>query len=301
MDFISYQITVDDTDRRLDRIIRRFLPDVPLSGIYRLLRTGLIRVNGVKAKPGDKLPPEAVIGIASHLVPVKTEPSRIPVSGKAPEILLENEDLVFINKERGIPVHGPGGLDRLVSPSASEIASLSFRSGPLHRLDRETSGVITFSRTLIGARWFSEALSSHRIQKYYLGIAEGSLATAAEWHDTDGEGKDMITLVVPVAVTHTALEGPASLVQYRILTGRKHQIRKQSEIHGIPLAGDSRYGGKKRNRGYFLHAWQLHLPDDRPEGLPASIVAPLPVAMCSEIQSLFGENVLAKLDTLNVY
>jgi 23S rRNA pseudouridine955/2504/2580 synthase len=303
MDFTFYPITIDDTGRRIDRVIRRFLPDVPLSGVYRLLRTGMVRVNGKKVRPADMLPPDAVIGIARHLAPDQDnrEGDSVNTGEIRPYILLESPDLLFLNKIRGMPVHGPGGLDHLVPPSPSETASLSFRSGPLHRLDKDTSGIVTFSRTLLGARWFTEALSSHRMGKYYLGIVRGQVSSSFEWRDIDDDGKEMITLVAPVAGAQNESGTYTSLLQYRILTGKKHQIRKQSEIHGCPLDGDSRYGGGKRDSGYFLHAWQLHFPEDRPAGIPEFIAAPLPRDMRVQIGLVFGENVLAKLDTLNVY
>jgi 23S rRNA pseudouridine955/2504/2580 synthase len=137
--------------------------------------------------------------------------------------------------------------------------------------------------------------------KYYLGIVRGRVSSSFEWRDIDDDGKEMITLVAPVAGAQNESGTYTSLLQYRILTGKKHQIRKQSEIHGCPLDGDSRYGGGKRDSGYFLHAWQLHFPEDRPAGIPEFIAAPLPRDMRVQIGLVFGENVLAKLDTLNVY
>lgn len=301
MDFISYRSTDDDTGRRIDRVVRRFLPDVPLSGIYRFLRKGLIRINGHKAGPDMKLPGNAVVEIAATIVSdQKTTREHSPESD-TPDIIFRSEDLLFVNKPRGVPVHGIGGLDRMIPPSDAELASLSFRTGPLHRLDKGTSGIITVSRTLSGARWFTKALSDHALGKYYLGLVRGSVSGRTEWLDTDQHGKDMKTSVVPVHAQGRLQGHEVSLVLFRIHTGRKHQIRKQAQSRGFPLLGDFRYGGGTCTDGYFLHAWILMFPSDRPSDLPEKVTAPLPDHFRAALTDAFGDIVLAKLEALTVY
>lgn len=316
MDFRKYPITRDDNDRRADRVARRFLPDLPLSGIYKLMRKGLVRVDGHKITPDFRVSEGSEFCIASVL----SEPDAIrapetddPTKGReaetsspfAPEIILETDDLLFLNKPRGIPVHGENGLDRLIPPSAQARASLSFRTGPLHRLDRDTTGLLAFSRSLAGARWFSEGIRDHSFEKYYLGLAEGILPDDGEWRDTDDDGNAMITLAHPLA--HAGAGSSAiSLVRYRIVTGKKHQIRVQTALRGHPLCGDGKYGGSPARAShrfprYFLHAWQLRFPADRPEGLPEGVVAPIPADFAKLTNDLFGEYVLAHIERAELY
>jgi 23S rRNA pseudouridine955/2504/2580 synthase len=334
MNFRKYPITKNDADRRLDRVIRRFLPDLPLSGIYKLMRKGLIRVDGRRIEPDFHVSEGEVLYVAAILMesrdaeiergkniaeisakqgdslekldkkPGKSRNSSI-ATGFFPEIVLETEDLLFINKPKGLPVHGENSLDTLIGTSTAAIDSLSFRTGPLHRLDKDTTGLITFSRTLAGARWFSAGIRDRRFEKYYLGIATGSLSCETEWRDRDGDGKEMITLACPLAHSRPGTIA-RSLIRYRIVTGKKHQIRIQSALHGHPLCGDIRYAvvtAAKNARGdsYFLHAWQMVFPVDRLSGLPDRIVAPLQADFAGTVREHFGEYVLAHIEKAELY
>jgi 23S rRNA pseudouridine955/2504/2580 synthase len=316
MDFRKFRITKDDEDRRLDRIVRRFLPDMPLSALYKQMRNGFIRVDGKRIKPefhpheGSELWIAAAITVENTSAPVISavqdtsipDPAMPISSNSNPFTILETSDLLFINKPAGIVAHGDGGLDQLVPQSVSGRESLSFRTGPLHRLDRNTSGLLAFSRSLAGARWFSAGIQNHAFEKYYLGIAEGLMAGPAEWNDTDTEGKTMRTIAVPLAKKDSGT-GIHTLVRYRIITGRKHQIRIQSSRHGHPLAGDVLYGGKKRKdfNHYFLHSWQMLFPQGRLPGIPEKIVAPLPAEFESTILEFFGEYILAYIGQGDLY
>ena len=314
MDLRKFEITQDDSGRRIDRIVRRFLPGLALPAVYKLLRKGLVRLDGKKVSPECHVEAGSFLEIAAalyeqtrepdqtRLAPADAGPESFPATGTASlSVLLETPDLLFLNKPAGIPVHGEGGLDRMVPSSASATGSLSFRTGPLHRLDRDTTGLIAFSRSLAGARWFSEGVSGRLFEKYYLGIAEGSVAESGEWTDRTDDGKPMRTLVTPLAHGRGC-----TLVRFRIITGRKHQIRIQTSIRGHPLAGDTRYGGRRfpSNGGtgtYFLHAWCMVFPPDRPEGLPPSLVAPIPEAFAGAIADFFGPDTLAHIRSGDVY
>lgn len=305
MDFRKYTVTINDADRRLDRIVRRFLPGMSLSGIYKLMRKGLVRLDGKKADPATRALEGSEVWIASGLTEtgdIAQERRADPVSEYVPEIVFENRDFLFINKPAGIAVHGKGGLDALIAQDSDALQSLSFRTGPLHRLDRDTTGILAFSRSLEGARWFSAAVHDHALEKYYLGLAEGFLAGDAEWRDRCDDGKEMITLASPVARSEASYSGSFTLIRYRIITGRKHQIRIQTSLHGHPLAGDSRYGGAKTPDGrYCLHARELVFPQDRLACLPERIFAPIPARFSAIVREIFGKDLLAQLERDAVY
>lgn len=302
MQFDRYVTGPDDAERRLDRIVRRFLPDLPLSSVYRLIRKGLIRVDGKRSSPENPVPPGVEIWIArltelegSRHEAADHDAKHDPAADLS--VVFECEDLLVINKPVGLAVHGKDGLDGLVPQSDAARESLSFRSGPLHRLDRGTSGLIVFSKTLNGARWFSARLAAHDFDKRYIGIVSGRLEGSVEWYDESTDGKPMITFAEPLAHTKT---GPArTLVQFRIVTGRKHQIRFQCAKHRVPLEGDTRYntGAVPGEGGYYLHAYRLGFGGtDRPEGLPPLLNAPLPARFSSRILTLFGKDALARLE-----
>lgn len=325
MDFKEFTAGKDDNDRRLDRVIRIFLSDKSLSEIYKLLRKGLIKVNKKKAKADSHIFEGDVISIAEFLLGDSVQSSgdasenkeKLKAkSEKALEIVFENDHLLIINKPYGRSVHESSSvkknntlsLDKEVlnyyeAHKSGKSESLSFRPGPLHRLDRNTTGLLVFSKSLLGAKYFSESIKNHTVQKKYLGIAEGKLNKAEEWEDLladsdtteegfytvaqSDSGKKALTIARPLS-HGTFHNKEITLVEYTIKTGRKHQIRAQSQLHGHPLLGDTAYGAageKKLKREYFLHAYSLSFPKDNPLGLPEEIKTGLPADFEELLQS----------------
>jgi 23S rRNA pseudouridine955/2504/2580 synthase len=294
----------NDKGRRLDRVLRKALPDHPLPLIHRLLRQGLVFTDGKPAKAQDRLDSGVKISIPS----LNDEPkkSRHPSSLKSsasPEILWQGEGLLAVNKPRFLAVHGHLSLDTQVRAFLAEKLppSLSFVPGPLHRLDMGSSGIVVFSTGIEGARLFSSLLRERKVKKTYLAILEGRVEGEAVWEDlltrdkgerityTEKEftlrhegtkaqraGKDAITKIVPIKAGEDF-----SLVKVEISTGRTHQIRSQASAHGHPLAGDKKYGGSGKG-GFFLHAWRL-------EFLDYLIEAPLPFDFREKVEWLFGD------------
>ena len=319
MDFKHFTAGQNDNDRRLDRVLRNFLRDENLSSIYKALRKGFIKVNGKKAEASSRIREGDDIQIASFLIENNSEKSKD--SGvnskhksqqdcfnlKLDEItVFKNDYILILNKPYDISVQ-PSDSDK--SPALSQIvqkqyekthqkASLSFKTGPLHRLDRKTTGLLAFSQNLEGAKWFSEAIKKHTVQKIYLAVLEGKLTKKEVWEDeiakrenteqkfhtvtvnSSQKGKAAYSEVRPLK--HAVFEGKEiTLAQVLIKTGRTHQIRSQCAYHGFPLLGDTAYGGskiKQNNYGkdFFLHAEELHFPQNNPLNLPETIIAPEP-------------------------
>ncbi len=312
MEFKDFTTGKNDDGRRLDRVLRIFLKDKSLGEIYKLLRKGLIKVNQQKAKPDSHVNEGDVISIAAFLINSNPDNNNYePKFENSSEticnldIVFENQHILIINKPYGISVHGSdnneNGLDKAVlayyqskyKNKDAENTSLSFRPGPLHRLDRNTIGLLAFSLSLEGAKWFSEGIKNHTIQKKYYGLAEGKLEKKENWEDKlasadklengfytvmqSADGQPAQTTATPLAYGMLN-DKPVTLVEYAIKTGRKHQIRAQSKIHGHPLAGDKAYGGtpiktkyKDLNHEYYLQAYSLTIPDDNPISLPSEI------------------------------
>ncbi len=208
MDFTHFTAGKDDSDRRLDRILRRFLSEENLSSLYKSLRKGLVKVNGKKCdgnfriKEGDtiviadfllgKTCPKEAGGKSDDVKAESFEPSYLKENKFIKSItIFKNEALLILNKPYDIPVQ-PSSSSK--GASLAEIVqkdyelshkntSLSFRTGPLHRLDRKTTGLIAFSQNLEGAKWFSDKIKSHEIQKVYLALLEGKLTERAVWEE----------------------------------------------------------------------------------------------------------------------
>lgn len=312
MEFNRFTAGPDDDERRLDRVARKFLSEESLSHVYKSIRSGLIKVNGKRQDASFHVHEGDTISIADFLV--KDSGSMDSGRGEAGAPLekitvLRTKDLLFLNKPYNICVQGasPNGvsLDSMVKEEyahsgQSHEKSLSFTPGPLHRLDRQTTGLAVFSQSIDGARWFSRALREHALIKKYIAIAEGSLNKEETWEDSiSNSDKNMYkkadrraffhtvsardahyggqyarTKASPLA--HGSLNGrPVTLVEYTLFTGRKHQIRASSARHGFPLLGDSAYGAARigGNRRLFLHSCSISFPENS-LGLPGKISCP---------------------------
>lgn len=298
----------NDDGRRADRILRKALPDLPLSALHRLFRAGKIRVQGKRIKADSRLHEGDSLSIAwrvgerdesSGRIDTPSPPS--PPDSRRLEILFQNEDFLVANKGEGILVHGPDSLEEAVLQALAEsvAASLSFRPGPLHRLDQGTSGIIVFSASLEGARSFSKALHDHKLQKDYLALLWGNLDRELCLEDRlerdkDGKktlvsvgGKSARTLVWPLASAQTM-----TLARIRIEGGRTHQIRAHLGGAGFPLVNDCKYSGPRRpelNGGRFLlHAQRLEQENDISLNLPKKLEAPVPPEFLHIIATVFG-------------
>ncbi|MDR1869981.1 MAG: RluA family pseudouridine synthase [Treponema sp.] len=281
----------NDNGRRLDRILRKALPDCPLPLIHRLLRQGRVTVNGKSAKAQDRPDSGAVIRIPS--LKDKDAPKSAPAVRRLPppEIIWQARGLLAVNKPAGIAVHGSNSLDEMVRSFLTEKLppSLSFKPGPLHRLDKPSSGIVIFSTSIEGARLFTSLLKERKVRKTYLAIVEGEIKNEEIWEDelvrdrekkktfvspSNAAGKSAITKIKPLAVKDNF-----TLALAEIATGRTHQIRAQAASHGHPLSGDKKYGGRGAG-GFFLHAWKL-------EFLEYVIEAPPPEAFREKMKEKF--------------
>ena len=300
MDFKKYILGQNDEGRRLDRICRKFLPSLPLSLIYKNIRSGFIRLNGKKTTAESKTVIGDELWIASVIADEKQPQTEI-IHDLQFETVFKNTHIWVINTPYGIPVQkakaGQLNLDEVIKnryKAESDDTSLSFTPGPLHRLDTCTTGLLAFSQSLAGAQWFSDAIATHTVKKTYIGLVEGLLNSETEWQDSltqdknvprgnfhtmsvSDAGKTAITRAKPIAYGEYC-RTPVTLVEFRIPTGRTHQIRLQSASHGFPLLGDTIYNSsvnleKEGFQRYLLHARKLEIPNDNPIGLPQKLTA----------------------------
>lgn len=286
MNFLDFPIGKDDEDRRIDKVLRVFLPTHPLSEIYKLIRKGLIKVNKFKVKQDYHIKNGDVIQIADFLVEKKVvNPDGIKNDDINLDIVFKNQHIIIINKPYDKTVHGnKDSIDNIIKKMYSgsdSNYSLSFSPGPLHRLDKKTTGLLAFSQSLEGARWFSEKIATHEIKKFYWGIVEGRIENKQVWEnrilkdsseetkgfhtvsESSADGKISVTYARPLGFgVYKGRE--ITLVEFEIKTGRTHQIRFQSSANGHPLLGDTAYGGMKINEGqdFFLHARRLIIPEN---------------------------------------
>ncbi len=295
----------NDEGRRLDRVLRILLGQRGLPEIYAGLRKKAILVNGAKAEPslrlaeGDRIEVDVRLCPPGELQGPRRSLSPGPIPGFADLgalSLYRSADILVLNKPRGLATHGPHSLEQLVREAETEgqETSLAFVPGPLHRLDRNTSGVLAFSLSIIGARAFTSALQAGLVAKTYLALVEGEVEGPQVWEDElVRDEKSRVSQAGPGGAFARSRARPLavarglSLLEIQIDTGRTHQIRAQASLHAHPLVGDIKYGGRPGEL-YFLHAYRLSFLEPFLPGLPASITAPIPEDGLALLQGSLG-------------
>jgi 23S rRNA pseudouridine1911/1915/1917 synthase len=286
---------------RLDSAINQKYKTVSRTLVQEMLKNGEITVNGSPAKPGQKLKGGENIRIAFRDDEVTTD---IQATNLDFPILYEDKYIIAINKPAGLVVHPGAGQEKTTVVSAllghtrlSPIGAPT-RPGVVHRLDKDTSGLMILAKTRDAHRKLSEAFAAHEIEKEYHALIQGHIvnrkgrievaierdkihrkrmkATSAE------KGRMAISIFEVVEYLKSS-----SLVKVRILTGRTHQIRVHMAFTGHPLLGDVTYGGKKweRKSQHFLHSSRLALKHPI-TGKEMVFEAPLPPAFAQMIESL---------------
>jgi 23S rRNA pseudouridine955/2504/2580 synthase len=303
---IELEVSPDAAGQRLDKYVRKALKDVPLSHVYKLLRTRQVRVNGARGKaeqllaPGDKV---VIRGDADRLLaapPPAGANGRVAVTF---QVLHEDADLLAVDKPAGLAAHPGTGIEgatmvemaRAYLGVPANTPPQEFKPSPAHRLDRETSGIILVAKNRKAMVRLTEIFTSGEgVSKSYLTLAKGKMSRDAgtidlplSEHEQSGKSKAMRGVNFQEAITRwkvLASMKEASLLQVAIETGRTHQIRRHLEAVGHPVAGDKRYGDFPFNRAartrwglkrMFLHAWKLSLPHPT-TGARLALTAPLP-------------------------
>jgi 23S rRNA pseudouridine955/2504/2580 synthase len=306
---VSYlQAAEGDAGQRIDNFLARHIKGVPRSLIYRILRTGEVRVNGRRAKPDYRL----AEGDRIRLPPLKTEeageskqPSRSLRDFIASAVIFEDKDLFVINKPAGVAVHGGSGLSfgviealRAVHPELKELELV-------HRLDRETSGCLLIAKRRVVLRQLHALLRERQMSKTYHALLCGrwpygvkTIELPLKTNQKQGgervvrvhaEGQEAVSTFTPLQHFGKL----ASLMSISIGTGRTHQIRVHASHAGYPIAGDEKYGDREKDQRLkafglqrmFLHAHALSFR--RPNlSEPFTIRAPLPEDLQSLVRRL---------------
>lgn len=302
---------------RLDQYLAQAIPDISRARVQLLIESGQVRVDGSPAKPKQKLKGGEAIEIEGEPRP---EPLHAVAEDIPLDILYEDKHLAVVNKPAGMMVHAGAGVTNdernrgtLVNALLFHFGKLSevggdLRPGIVHRLDKQTSGVIIVAKDDSTHRKLGEMFSGRLVHKTYLALAHGNIA------------KENTTVNLPIsrdlirrtrmttrradgrtAVSHVkVLEriatpfGPFTLVEVRIETGRTHQIRVHLQSMGHPVVGDTLYGaphhigpadgGTELHRN-FLHAAQLAFTHPK-TGKGMELQAPLPEELRKFLEAL---------------
>ncbi|MEJ5864018.1 23S rRNA pseudouridine(955/2504/2580) synthase RluC [Pseudomonas farsensis] len=282
--------------QRIDNFLITALKGVPKTLVYRILRKGEVRVNKGRVKPEYKLQAGDVVRVPPVRLPERDEPAPVAqglLQRLEAAIVYEDKALIVMNKPAGIAVHGGSGLSfgviealRQLRPDAKELELV-------HRLDRDTSGLLMIAKKRSMLRHLHAALRGDGVDKRYMALVRGHWPTAKKqvnaplqksnlrsgerMVEVNDEGKEALTLF---RVLRRFGEF-ATLVEARPITGRTHQIRVHTLHAGHMIAGDNKYGDEDFSREIrelggkrlFLHAYQLTVP--LPDGGELKLEAPV--------------------------
>lgn len=292
-------VAADEADIRLDRWFRRHFPSLGHGRLQKLLRTGQVRVDGKRAQANARLAEGQTIripplGAADSEEPKSTRPPlRQDADDLRAMILHEDDALIAFNKPPGLAVQGGSKTRRHIDGMLASLAPKGERYRLVHRLDRDTSGVLVVAKTSSSAARLSKAFQRHDVQKLYWALVVGlpplehGIIDKPLTKAPSGGGRDLELVQTGVdgaqkAVTRYRTIARAGKVSAWLalqpLSGRTHQLRVHCALMESPILGDPKYGGEKARpagapRALMLHARELDLP--HPDGGRLTLEAPL--------------------------
>jgi 23S rRNA pseudouridine1911/1915/1917 synthase len=262
---------------RLDRYLVACLPEFSRARLQALIADGLVMVGDSPAKKaGQTL--EAGMRVEVRIPP--PQPSGLVAEEIALDVVFENDDLLIVNKPAGMVVHPAAGhesgtLVNAVLGHDPEIEGIGGeeRPGIVHRLDKDTSGLIVVAKNDIAMRWLQEQFRQRTVRKIYLALVDGAPPTptgrveAPIGRDPRDRKKMAVTSLAKgreAVSEYRTLETfrAHTLLEFHPLTGRTHQIRLHCAFLGCPIVGDTQYGHRKLSvslNRHFLHASQLEI------------------------------------------
>lgn len=300
----THTVTDDESGIRLDRWYKRHFPALSHGALQKLLRTGQVRVDGKRAEASMRLeagqsirvPPQAVAAL-----PLEAKEQRAARESRELKklILYEDDDVIALNKPPGLAVQGGTGLKENLDDMVTGLAKPGHsRPKLVHRLDRDTSGVLLLARNAFAASKLTESFRRRDTQKIYWGVTQGvpkpakgkisapllkqgELMKVAESDEEDEQAKSALTVY---QVLESAIKLAAFVALWPV-TGRTHQLRVHMAYMNAPFVGDRLYGGDQPSalpvdeigKGLHLHARRIILPHPRKGTI--DVIAPLPPAM----------------------
>jgi 23S rRNA pseudouridine1911/1915/1917 synthase len=303
----TFTVSLPLDGERLDRTLALFT-GLTRSEIAAIIASGAVRLDGVVVTSRHR---RVVTGqeIVAALEAATADVERAPMPNAAVpfEVLYEDADLLVVNKPPGVVVHPGAGHqdDTLVSgllaaypDMAGDLGAETFRPGIVHRLDKDTSGVLVVARSETVRLALAEQLATRHMARTYLALARGTVSNDEGVIEAPiGRSlRDPTKMAVRQAgrsarTRYTVLERYSSPVdlsylQVQLDTGRTHQIRVHLQAIGHPVAGDTRYGGALGGLGLrrpFLHAWRLAFTQPK-TGTEIEITAPLPLDLTAVLE-----------------
>lgn len=291
---MKIEIGTNEAGQRLDKFLRKYLKDVPLSAIFKALRKGDIRVNGKKQKEKYQLEEGDNIEIRYLQSVVQKEKKKLnfqQVDFSALQIIYEDENMALVEKWPGVLVHSDkkNGAPTLNDYVLSYLYKkgdytpedeLTFTPAPCNRLDRNTSGIVFFGKNFEALKLLNELIRERKVKKYYCALVKGKIKSGkyqafitkdeennkSQVFKTNEPNTKKIAMDINVLQTN----GAYSFIEIELITGRSHQLRAHLSFLGNPIIGDYKYGNNELNSFFdnkfglnyqFLYAYKVVFKD----------------------------------------
>ena len=268
---LTLTVSAEDGEQRLDRWFKRRFPQITQGSVEKMCRTGQVRVDGARAKAADRVIPGQTVRVPR--LPEAEAPLRARSSISAADekmiqnaVLWKDEHMIILNKPAGLASQGGSGMGDRHVDGLTEALKFGYKDKPklVHRLDKDTSGLLMLARTDRVARALSEALRHRNTRKiYWAAVAgvphprKGSIKYGLMKAPGGGRGDERMVCVHPAKMddfpdakrAHTDyfvlwfLGGRLSWMALEPVTGRTHQLRAHMAEMGHPILGDGKYGG----------------------------------------------------------
>ena len=271
----------ESAGQRLDNFLMRHLKGVPKTHVYRIIRSGEVRINKGRCSADSRVEAGDEIRVPPVRISDKVlEKAARPAPAREFPPLLEDEHLLAIDKPAGVAVHGGSGVSFGVIEQLRQARPQARLLELVHRLDRETSGILLVAKKRSALKHLQDQFRERETGKTYLALVQGDWPARLKVIDQplhkyllpDGERRVKVTTPddpdgmrsITLVKVAQRLQG-CTLLEVTIKTGRTHQIRVHLASHGHPIAGDDKYGDFEWNKALqkqglkrmFLHAWRL--------------------------------------------
>jgi len=274
---MKIEIGPNEAGQRLDKFLRKWLKDVPLSAIYKSIRKGDVKVNGKKAKEKYSLI-EGDILETREIVTTEKKEKFNRINNDFLKITYEDENMLLVEKWPGVLVHSdskkgePTLTDYVLSylydkGDYSPEKEITFTPAPCNRLDRNTSGIVIYGKNYESLKMLNEMIRERKIKKYYQAMVKGRIEDGLyEAYISKDESENISkiydeprrgTKKISTSVKMIQSCGTFSLVELELITGRSHQLRAHLSHLGNPIVGDTKYGITKSN-SFFINKYGLN-------------------------------------------
>jgi 23S rRNA pseudouridine955/2504/2580 synthase len=294
----------ESAGQRLDNFLLRHLKGVPKTHVYRIIRSGEVRLNKGRASADSRVETGDVVRVPPVRLSEKVEQKLDrPAPAREFPVLFEDDHLLAIDKPAGVAVHGGSGVSFGVIEQLRQARPAAKMLELVHRLDRETSGILLVAKRRSALTRLQDQFRDRETGKTYLALVAGAWPANKKVIDVplhkylQADGERRVKVVAPddpdgmraitLVKVNRQLDG-FTLLEVTIKTGRTHQIRVHLASQGHPIAGDDKYGDFELNKALhkrglkrmFLHAWRLRFAHPQ-SGEPVALESPLPAELAS--------------------